>query len=323
MLRENEIGLGTTVIGFSFAQVDTPRISKPSEVRYFNNQIKPNTNIFLDGVSLLVSTGNVTLGSGTLASPGIDLATAGPGMAVLTAAGPSTGSIKRFFQWMRRPGGSSETFTPLFGQKASTVFDLPPSSGAFEYRLDVVDENSATAVGAVTASVMVEDSVVPASYVLQAPSPLSGLVGEPSGPFSVTLQGSAPATPVTITPKCDHLGHFEPPQVILSAGLLSADFRFIPEEIATITISMTNDSALTNPDPMSFTATVPVGVPTEKPTEITPKPELFKPEPEPIGPGGGPEAATLVAPLTMPWSTAASQGPGGSSLSAPPRGRRS
>lgn len=98
---------------------------------------------------------------------------------------------------------------------------------------------------------------VASTYTLTGPS--SGEAGEPSTNFIVALPpGSTVPSPVTITPNDGGAGgSFVPSTVILTTLGPSSTFTYTAASGGAKTISTTNDGGLTDPTPLTYTATAP------------------------------------------------------------------
>ncbi len=94
----------------------------------------------------------------------------------------------------------------------------------------------------------------PPWFSLTPPTPPSGVVGVPSGPFQVAMSQSFTGT-VTITPSG---GGLTAPIVLTFSSGAPQSFTITPSAPGTITLTASNSGGLTNPGPVVYTAT---GVP--------------------------------------------------------------
>ncbi|RUL84938.1 hypothetical protein [Tautonia sociabilis] len=271
------------------------RLHRVLDVRYHDIRI-PQAKLYRTD-SIFTDTGNVvplvfkdrtieTVDGTATAPASIEAVVDGGGAALLTASGPPRGDRPLYLahRWAARRAGTEAAFTPIAGQVGSAAVFRPTTSGDYEFRLDAIDVFSGSmTIGGGTATATISAPPVGPGYTLRGPDPATGLAGQPSGPFVVEWAGGEPpSAPVVVTPSSDSPGTFDPPQVSLSGGSLSAEFRFIPDGAGTRMISTSNDAGLPDPAPLPYTATIPV---TPSPGEI-PSPTMREMEPEPVAPGG-------------------------------------
>lgn len=96
-------------------------------------------------------------------------------------------------------------------------------------------------------------------YELDGPS--TALTGVLSDYFTLTLGDGVLASPVTITPSDGGAGGtFDFTTVILTDGTRVGYFRYTPAAPGTITISVTNDGGLADPDSIILAVSDPVPV---------------------------------------------------------------
>jgi hypothetical protein len=282
-VRDND-PVGTSPYWGSLGLLDVPGSSRSGASqnwRCYGNRLEPGKRVnFLSGARALVNEGNENTGATSLSAPPIGLAAAVPDAAVLAASGFGDGPGRRSYRWMRRRAGDGGPFRPLAGQVASTLFDMPEEPGAYEYRLDVINEAGAEAQGLGAVTLVVPTARPEPDYVLIPPSPPVGLAGEPSAPFTVSLrEGVGLAGPVSLTPGCDGPGRFDPPVISLSGEAPSAPFYFTPDpgDLGTRLISTTNDGTLLDPRPVGFSVTAIVAPPPDSPTIGIEPPEVLPP----------------------------------------------
>ena len=102
-----------------------------------------------------------------------------------------------------------------------------------------------------------DDLVLVTAYTLSGPS--TATVGVPSDYFTVALGAGTLADPVVITPDDGGAGGtFSVAFVTLSDGTRTAIFTYTPAAAGTVTISVTNDDSLTDPDPIVLTVSDPL-----------------------------------------------------------------
>ncbi len=98
------------------------------------------------------------------------------------------------------------------------------------------------------------DTAGPATSVTLS-GPSSGAVGVASTPFTVGANGGITGT-VTVTPSDGGAGGtFSPASVAISSGTPTATFTYTPSTTGARSISVTNDGGLSNPSPITYTAT--------------------------------------------------------------------
>lgn len=105
---------------------------------------------------------------------------------------------------------------------------------------------------------LTDGATVPAvtDYTLDGPS--TATVGFASDDFTVELGTGTLASPVEITPDDGGAGGlFSESFVTLSDGSRLATFTYTPASAGSVTISVTNDGGLTDPDPIILTASDP------------------------------------------------------------------
>ena len=241
---------------FGFGNHASYMVAAPGGAVFYGGD---HLDVYQDNDLIAQANGNDT-GTALTALP-IAASASGGGLAVLLASGQgSGGTIPRWCRWMRRPAGSSGPFEPIDGQVDTVLADLPPGPGSFEYRLDLVDADKQVSTGAATMTLAIPSAdrvdLDAADYILIPPVPASGLVGQPSGPFSVTLGAVTAAGPVTIIPSADGPGAFSPASVLLTPDRPAATFSFIPTAPGAIAVSASNDAGLAPPPPVTYTATV-------------------------------------------------------------------
>lgn len=145
-------------------------------------------------------------------------------------------------------GGSfspaSVTLTPLI---SSAVFTYTPAS----YGAKTI---SATNNKGLTDPAPVSFTSTAATYTFSGPS--SGATGEASTDFTVALPiGAVVVGTVTVTPNDGgDGGTFTPTSVALTTGSPSDTFTYTPASNGAKTLSVTNDSGLTNPGNLTYTA---------------------------------------------------------------------
>jgi hypothetical protein len=270
------------------------RSKRAEDGRGYGNQLLPTMSVrhWLNR-SLLVNESNHNFNPEVpLVPPTIVPIAEVPGGTVLAASGFGTGGPEPWsLRWMRRPAGGDAPFEPLVGHKSASIVDLSPAPGSYEYRIDLVTVSGLEAVGSDV--VTIEIPGTQSGYRIEVPTPAECFAGESSLSFRVSLQGDPPASPVTISPKSNGPGHFDPPSVVLSADAPSAQLRFVPDPapdgVGTWLISTLNDASLVDPDPKTFTVlarvTDPPTEPTDPPTEPTDPPtEPTDPPTEPTDP---------------------------------------
>jgi hypothetical protein len=271
---------------------DAYRSGRSENWRCYGNRLESGRTVtFTPGGRALVNEANENLGAAVLTAPAIGMATAVPDAAILAASGFGAGPKRWSFRWMRRPASGSEPFEPLAGQVALALFDQPEEPGTYEYRLDVVDEAGAEALGAKVATLIVPSSRPEPDYELIPPGPSAGLAGQPSAPFTVSFrEGTEVAGPIAVVPRCDGPGRFDPPEVSLSSETPSANFHFIPNPDApgAWQISTDNDGGLVDPRPVTFLVTLVVAPPPDVPTTIGIEPSDVLPPAERPSPGLAP-----------------------------------
>lgn len=276
------------------------RSRRAEDGRGYGNQLLPTMSVrhWLSNRTLLVNESNYNYApEAALVPPTIVPVAEVPGGAILTASGFGEGGPEPWsLRWMRRRAGGDAPFEPLVGHKSASIVDLSPAPGSYEYRIDLVTASGLEAIGSDVATIEIPGTQ--SDYRMEVPSPAEGFAGESSTSFRVVLQGDPPTSPVTITPRSNGPGHFDPTSVVLSAEALSAQFRFspdpAPEGVGTWLISTTNDSGLIDPAPEAFTVlerlpdppTNPTDPPTD-PTDPTDPPEppsdpSKQPRPKPV-----------------------------------------
>ncbi|WP_145279886.1 LamG domain-containing protein [Tautonia plasticadhaerens] len=310
-IRDNDFSVPNASVAMHNG--DSILADKSENWRYYGNRLIQGASFHSDaGTRPLVNEGNEPLGVGTMAAPAIGMAVAAPDAAILAAEGPGAGPEPLRFRWMRRRAGGAGPFEPLAGQTASAVLDLPGGPGAYEYRLDVVGESGAEALGSRVVTLEIPTGRPEQGYDLVAPSPPAGLAGRPSDPFAVSLRpGVDPGGPVSVVPSSDGPGRFDPPGVTLSVGAPSATFRYIPDPdgLGAVRISTTNDAGLVDPPAVTFSATTVIVPPPAEPTTPVARPVDLEP-PDVVPP------ARMPAPGLVPRPPALEPGLAGRGLPA-------
>lgn len=284
-VRQNEVSIPgqTSILMRDVARNIRGGVS--SGGRVYDNQRTPDSFVKHSGPisSFLVEERNRVFGSGTARAPAIGRAEGGVRSAILHASdGGMGGSSGWSLRWMRRPAGGETPFEPITGQRGLALFDYPLEPGTYEYRLDLVSKPDVETIGEHVVTVVVPAEVsAPTGPVYRIDGPPSGLAGELSEPFSVSLLGEEPppSGTITITLNSDGPGQFIPAEVVLSSDQDSAEFRYLPasapEGVGAWSIGTTNDREFPEPDPSLFVVTVPIGEPPEEPPPVGPSPIRF------------------------------------------------
>lgn len=84
--------------------------------------------------------------------------------------------------------------------------------------------------------------------------PESGIVGEPSTLFRISVSGVSEPTVFSLLDSRD-LGTFNPSKMTLGPTTVTGTFNFVPASAGDTVISVTNDRSLSNPPPIHFSAT--------------------------------------------------------------------
>jgi hypothetical protein len=151
-------------------------------------------------------------------------------------------------------GGAGGTFTPstvaLTAAAPSATFTYTPST--YGSRSISVTNDRGITNPAARGFISVANA-----YTLSGPG--SGVVGVPSTNFTVALPvGGAVIGTVTVTPNDGGAGGtFIPSTVDLTTAAPSATFTYTPASTGSKTISATNSGGLTNPAPLTYSATAP------------------------------------------------------------------
>jgi hypothetical protein len=91
--------------------------------------------------------------------------------------------------------------------------------------------------------------------------PTSGTAGLPSSSFTVGTDNPLSTGTVTVTPSDGgNGGTFTPASVQLSSSVATAVFTYTAAAAGTFAISVSNDSSLSSPGSISFTATAPASI---------------------------------------------------------------
>ncbi|MEW4571269.1 LamG-like jellyroll fold domain-containing protein [Tautonia sp. JC769] len=272
------------------------RSRRAEDGRGYGNQLLPTYSVrhWLPDRTLLVNESNFNYSpEAALVPPTVIPIAEVPGGTVLAASGFGAGGPEPWsLRWMRRPAGGDAPFEPLVGHKSASIVDRSATPGSYEYRIDLVTVSGLEAVGSGVLTVEIPGNQ--SGYRIEVPAPAECFAGESSRYFRVSLQGDPPASPVTITPRSNGPGHFDPPSVVLSAEALSAQFRFVPDPtpagVGTWLISTLNDASMVDPDPKAFTVlaqvTDPPTDPSDPPTDPTDPPT--DPGDPPTDPGNPP-----------------------------------
>lgn len=157
-------------------------------------------------------------------------------------------------------GGAGGSFTPstvtLSGTSPSGTFTYTPSSAGVktitvnnDQGLTVPATDSYTATGVAT------------SYTLTGPS--SGSVGSPSTNFTITISGTTIGSTIFTPSDGGGGGTFTPTTVTINAGTNgSGTFTYTPASSGAKTISTSDNGGLTDPSPLTYTAsTGPMTIP--------------------------------------------------------------
>ena len=189
--------------------------------------------------------------------PSNQTVTAGSTAGFSVTATSSGGALS--YQWQRsvNSGGSwSNVSTGSGGTSASYTTATTTVSGGNanngdQYRCNVTDSNGTTATSAASLTV---NAAAATGYSMSGPS--SGVVGVASSNFTVTLTpAGGTSSAATITPSDGGGGGtFTPSTVSLSTGTPSATFTYTAGSAGVKTISVTDSLSLTDPSPISYTA---------------------------------------------------------------------
>jgi hypothetical protein len=188
--------------------------------------------------------------SGTVGVPSADFTVALPGGATVPAPVTVTPS----------DGGGGGTFTP-----ASVTLNTATPSATFKYTPASTGAKtiSLTNNGALSdpPSRTYTSNLDTAATTYTLTGPASGLVSVASTDFTVALPaGSTVAAPVTVTPGDGGVGTtgtFTPSTVILTTAAPSATFKYTPGSTGAKTVHTNNNRGLTDPAPLTYTATSP------------------------------------------------------------------
>jgi hypothetical protein len=196
---------------------------------------------------------------------GVD--TAGPATAV-TLSGPSSGTvgvastnftvganggITGTVTVTPSDGGAGGTFSPTSvaissGTPTATFTYTPSTTGARS--ISVTNDGGLTNPTPITYTATASGAT---AVTLSGPS--SGTVGVASTNFTVGANGAITGT-VTVTPSDGGAGGtFSPTSVAISSGTPTATFTYTPSTTGARSISVTNNGGLTNPSPITYTAT--------------------------------------------------------------------